>query len=155
MNELGNCFIFWGPSPKKNLGGHNGRPWEWEDVVLKSKRLARGKSNWTWAGWRKLEWSLLGVLDSTRRRGGKNWWGNSLSFSPHILYCLQTCSLVQKNLYKGLLIYIGRRSLHSFLLQFSLCLKNNFIFCTLNLYSCRTCKSFHEGHLNTLPQWNL
>ncbi len=34
---------------------------------------------------KKLECSMLSVLNSTRRRGGKNWWGSSPSISLHIL----------------------------------------------------------------------
>ncbi len=76
-------------------------------------------------------------------------WGNSLSFSPHIVCCLQ--SLAQRNLNKGVR---GGRFGH-FLFQLSFSLRSDFSPLTFNLCSCRACKSFHERGFIILPQRNF
>ncbi len=122
---------------------------EWEDHVVKAKRLVGGNNNRTWAGWRKLEWSSFSASNSTKRRGGKNRWGSSLSFSPHIVCCLQ--NLVQRNLNKG----VGGGRFGHYFLQLSLSLASEFPPPTLNMCSCWACKNLHERGLNTLSQGNL
>jgi len=54
------------------------------------------------------------------RRGGKNRWGSSLSFSPHIVCCLQ--SLTQRNVNKG----VGGGRFDHFLLELSLSFGKDF-----------------------------
>ncbi len=149
MNELGNCLILRGLGSGWDLGCYNGMPWEWEDHVVKVRRLVGINNSWTWSGWRKLEWSMFSALDSTMRRGGKNKCDGSPSFSPHIVCCLQ--SLAQRNLNKGVK---GGRFGH-FLLQLPLSLQNDFSPPTFNMCSYKTCKSFHEKRLNTFLQGNL
>ncbi len=96
----------------------------------------------------------MSASNSTKRRSGKNrWHSNLLSF--HILYCLQTYNLAQRNLNKGVLIYIGGGRFGLFLLQLSLSLGSDFPPPTFNLCSCKGCKSFHERWFNALPQGNL
>jgi len=124
-------------------------PREWEDRVVETRSHIGGNNNRTWVRWRKLEWSLSNALNSTRRRGGKNRWSSSPYFSPHIIRCLQ--SLAQRNLNKG----IGGGRFGHFLLQLSLSLGTHFLPPTLNLCSCKACKSFHERRFDTLPQGNL
>ncbi len=95
------------------------------------------------------------ALDSTKRRGKNNWWGSSSSISLHILCCLQTYSLVQRNLNKGVLICIGGGRFDHFLLQFSLSFGCTFPPPTFNLSSYKACKSLHERPLDLLLQRNL
>jgi hypothetical protein len=130
VNELGDCLILWEPSLGWDLGCHNGMIKEWEDHVVKAKKPSGGNNNWTWAGWKKLEWSLFSALDSTMRRGGKNRWGSSLSFSPHIVCCLQ--SLAQRNVIKVL----EEGGSIAFSLNFPFPLEEIFLPPTLNLCSC-------------------
>jgi hypothetical protein len=63
---------------------------------------------------------MSSALDSTRRRGGKNKWGSSHFYSPHIVSCLQ--SLAQRNLHKG----VKRGRFGHFLLQLSLSFGGHF-----------------------------
>jgi len=153
VNELGDCFILQGPSLGSNLSCHNGRPWEWEDPVVKAKKPVRGKNNWTWARWRN--WNDPYWMDSTKRKGKNNLWDSSSSISLHILCCLQTYSFVQRNLNKGVLICIGGGRFNYFLLQLSLPFGSTFPPPTLDLCSYKACKSLHERLLDVFPQWNL
>jgi len=149
VNGLQNCLILWRLNPGWNLSYHNGMLGEWEDHVVKVGSLTGGNNNWIWVGWRKLEWSLSNAPNSTKKRGGKNKQGSSLSFSPHIVCCLY--SLVQRNFNKGVK---GGRFGH-FLLQLSLSLESHFLPPTLNLCFCKACKSLHEKGFNILPQGNF
>ncbi len=118
--------------------------------MVKVRRFVGGNNNQIWVGWRKLEWSLLSALDSTRRKGWEeHMWGNNPSFSPHIVYCLQ--SLVQRNLNKG----VGEGRFSHFFLQLSFSLGNDFLPPTFNLCSYRACKNLQEIGFNILAEGNL
>jgi hypothetical protein len=63
--------------------------------------------------------------------------------------------LVQRNLNKGVVIYIGGGRFGHFLLQLSLSLGSIFSPPNFNLCSYKACKSFHETQLDVFLQQNF
>jgi len=50
--------------------------------MLKAKKLVGGKNNWTWVGWKKIRMIPAKCSKFHYKKGGKNWWGSSLSDTP-------------------------------------------------------------------------